>query len=294
MQDGSPLPPDRPDRPPPPERSAQPIRSLLRRSRRRRVAGYVLATLGIMIVAAALLPSREDISQLNTAFGFLALVVVACAVGGLGAGVVASFVAFLSFNFLFIRPYYTFAIGRNEDVAVLFVFLGLSILISVLMARATSRAEAAEARELELRTLQELSRALVERGPDPESYAAIVRLVVAWFGFRDGALYIQEQGDGRGLDELVTVNAEPGSVPVTADVPGVERLALNIGNRNLGVLVLRGERDDLAGPERRVLRAFSDQLALVLERDRVMRVAVSASQVASIEGATEGIGIGRG
>ncbi len=112
---------------------------------------------------------------------------MASAVGGLGAGIVASFVAFLSFNFLFIRPFDTFAIGRSEDIVVLFVFLGLSILISVLMARATARAEAAEARELELRTLQELSRALVERGPDPESYASIVRLVVAWFGFRDGA-----------------------------------------------------------------------------------------------------------
>lgn len=284
--DTVPPPPQRPDRPPPPDRSPQAIRSLLQGSRRRMVGGYLLATVGVLGVAAALFPFREDLSQLNTAFGFLAIVVVTCAVGGFGPGVVASFVAFLSFNFLFIHPYYTFAIGRGEDVVMLFVFLGLSILISVLTARATSRAMAAEAREVELRTLQELSRALVERGPDPESYAAIVRLVVAWFGFRDGALFIQE-GDGRGLEELVTVNADPGSVPVTGDAPGVERLALNIGNRNLGVLVLRGERDDLATPERRVLRAFSDQLALVLERDRVMRVAVSASQRASAEEATE-------
>jgi K+-sensing histidine kinase KdpD len=284
----APTPPDRPDRPPPPERAGQPIRKLLRSSHRRRLAGYLLGTVGILVVAGGLLPWREGLSQLNTAFGFLALVVVTCAVGGLGAGVVASFVAFLSFNFLFIRPYYTFAIGRHEDVVVLFVFLGLSILISVLMARATDRAMAAEAREVELRTLQELSRALVERGPDTESYAAIVRLVVAWFGFRDGALFIQAQGEGRGLDELVTVNAERGDVPVTSDAPGVERLVLNIGNRNLGVLVLRGERDDLAIQERHVLRAFSDQLALVLERDRVMRVAVSASRGVPIDGAAAG------
>jgi GAF domain-containing protein len=56
-------------------------------------------------------------------------------------------------------------------------------------------------------------------------------------------------------------------------------LALNIGNRNLGVLVLRGGPDPLPLPERRVLRAFSDQLALVLERDRMLRVATEASRL---------------
>ncbi|MGH2595903.1 MAG: DUF4118 domain-containing protein [Actinomycetota bacterium] len=256
----------------------QSLRALLRRSRRRRMVGYFLATAGVAGVAALFLPFRAHVSQLNTAFGFLAVVVLACAVGGMGSGIVASFVAFLTFNFLFIEPYNTFAIGRNEDVVMLFVFLGLSILIAVLMAHATARAEAAEAREMELRTLQELSRALVDRGPDPESYTAIVRSVVAWFGFHDGALFIQQHGDGRGLDELVTVNIEPGAVPLGAEGPGVERLALNIGNRNLGVMVLRGGREALSGPERRVLRAFSDQLALVLERDRAMRAAVNASR----------------
>ena len=169
--------------------------------------------------SATCLPFREDITPAQTAFGFLALVVVACAVGGLGAGIVASFVSFLSFNFFFIRPFDTFAIASDEDVVVLFVFLGLSILISVLMARATARAEAAEARELELRTLQELSRALVERGPRSGELRVHSAAGGRWFGFRDGALYIQEEGEGRGLDELVTVNAEPGAVPVTAEAP---------------------------------------------------------------------------
>ena len=256
----------------------EPFRTFLARSRTRTFIGYGLGTIGVALMVVSFLPLRDDITPLNTVFGFLALVVVASAVGGLGSGVLASFAGFLSFNFFFLKPYGTFAIASGEDIVVLFVFLGLSILISVLMARATARADAAEARELELRTLQDLSRALVERGPDPESYASIVQLVVTWFGFRDGALFIQEEGDGRGLEELVTVNADPGSVPVSAEGGGVERLALNIGNRNLGLLVLRGDRDGLPDAQRRVLRAFSDQLALVLERDRVLRVAVSTSR----------------
>lgn len=256
----------------------RPSSALLSRSRMPKLIGYGLGTIGVALLVVTFLPLRDDITPLNTVFGFLALVVVASAVGGLGPGVVASVAGFLTFNFFFLKPYGTFSIASGEDIVVLFVFLGLSILISVLMARATMRAEAAEARERELRTLQELSRALVEHGPDPESYASIVQLVVSWFRFRDGALFIQEQGENRGLEELVTVNVEPGSVPVSAEGEGVEHLALNIGNRNLGLLVLRGDRDGLPDAERRVLRAFSDQLALVLERDRVLRVAVNASR----------------
>ncbi len=258
-----------------------PFRVSLARSRVRRLIGYGLGTVGAGVLVAAFLPSRGNGPPLNTAFGFLALIVVASAVGGLGAGIAASFVGFLSFNFFFLRPYGTFVIASGDDVVVLFVFLGLAILISVLMARATARADAAEARELELRTLQDLSRALVERGPDPESYASIVHLVVSWFHFRDGALFIQETGEGSGLEELVTVNAEPGAIPIGSGGVGVETLSLNIGNRNLGLLILRGDRTEVPDPERRVLRAFSDQLALVLERDRVLRVAVSASRAAS-------------
>ena len=72
------------------------------------------------------------------------------------------------------------------------------------------------------------------------------------------------------MDEILVVNGEPGSVPLAADGPGIERLALNVGGRNLGVLVLRGESRELSVADHRILRAFSDQLALVLERDRML------------------------
>jgi two-component system sensor histidine kinase KdpD len=247
------------------------------RSSSRRIVGFAMATAGTAALTGLLIPFRDDITPLSNGFVFLALVVVTVAIGGLVPGIVSSFTSFLAFNFFFIPPYGTFAIGRGDHVVVLFVFLGLSVLVSVLMARATSRAEAAEARQRELQTLQDLSRALVERGPDPESYAVVVRLAVSRFGFRDGALFIQPRGDATGLNEMLTVNAATGTVPLAAEGPGIERLSLNIGNRNLGVLVLRGVPHPLPASEHRVLRAFSDQLALVLERDRMLRVATEAS-----------------
>jgi len=46
---------------------------------------------------------------------------------------------------------------------------------------------------------------------------------------------------------------------------------LNVGRRNLGLLVLRGDRGPLTASERRILEAFGNQLALLLERDRLLR-----------------------
>jgi K+-sensing histidine kinase KdpD len=162
-------------------------------------------------------------------------------------------------------------IGKAHDVIVLFVFLGLSVLISVLVARADARARAAEARAQELRTQQDLSRLLIEPQAEGRPYEGVLRVVVASFGFLDGTLYVQ-QGD-RGLVEHASVGTGP--VPPSAG-DGVERFPLNVGRRNLGLLVMRGVREPLTPSEQRILEAFGNQLALLLERDRAIRAAVSA------------------
>ena len=255
-------------------------REYLTMSPQRAIAGYALASLGTALLIAALLPLRDDITALSEGFIFLFLVIATVVVGGLGPGLVASVAAFLGFNFFFIPPYGTFRIGKAEDVAMLFVFLGLAVLISALVARAHARADAAEARERELRTQQELSRLLVEPRPGSEGYALIVRAVIGRFGYADGALFVQPYGDLTGLEEAATVNAEPGSIPMSGDAEGIERLPLSVGRRNLGVLILRGTRRPLAPSERRILGAFANQLALLLERDRVIRASVEAQRAA--------------
>ena len=94
-----------------------------------------------------MLPWRDRIEPLTIGFSFLVVVVVAAAVGRLGPGILAALVSFLAFNFFFLPPYDTFVIARAEHVVALFVFLGLSILISLLYARAVERADAAEGKE---------------------------------------------------------------------------------------------------------------------------------------------------
>ena len=247
--------------------------------RRHLIAGYLVAILGNVAMTIALLAVRGEITPLSKGFGFLTVVVVAAAAGGLWPGLVASVVAFLTFNFFFLPPYGTFIIGRGEYVVVLFVFLGLSLLISALLARATERAETAETREEEIRALQSLSADLLGVIPGPRNYGPTLAKVIGLFGFTAGALFVQDPV-ARELRERVTVGAPPGELSPhwnpALDERAPERLPLSVGGRNLGLLVLRGERAPLAPAESRVLRAFCDELALVLERDRLLQVATEA------------------
>ena len=249
------------------------------RSPRRLVLGYAVSLLGTAIMALGLLPLRDQITPLSKGFGFLVVVAVAAGVGGLGPGLVASLLDFLTFNFLYLPPYGTFAIGRPEYVVVLFVFLGLSILISALLARATDRAEAAEAREQELRALQELSALLVTIGPGPDGYRNVLVRLQAMFGLTAAALFVHDP-ERRELQEVTTVGAEPGELTprhdrATGERP-TDRLPLSVGGQSLGLIVLRADGPPLGAASSQVLRAFCDQLALALERDRLLREATKA------------------
>jgi two-component system, OmpR family, sensor histidine kinase KdpD len=247
---------------------------------RQQVLAYAVGVGGTLALVAVFLPFRDDIDPLTKGFGFLVVVVAAAGIGGIGPGVLTSVLGFIVFNFFFLPPYDTFVIGKPEYVVVLFVNLGISVLISILLGRANERAAAAEAREVELRTLQELSRELVVRPPGTQAYREIVRDIIDTFGYEAGALFVRDTAQAGGLREEVAVGCGPGEIvpewdPRSAERPP-ERLPLSVGSNNVGLLVLRGARRAPSEAESRILRALGDQLALVLERDRLLRSATGA------------------
>ncbi|HEY1331030.1 MAG TPA: ATP-binding protein [Actinomycetota bacterium] len=265
------------------ESTSRQARRLARRLRRpaglppeRVLGGYAVAVAGTVGLTAILLPFRSDITPLSKGFGFLIVVVLAAAIGGLGPGLVASVCGFLTFNYFFLPPYDRWSVGRPEYVVVLFVFLGLSILISTLLSRALERASVAEAREAELRTLQSLSAELVALRPGPDGYAGLLRRLLEVFEVSAGAVFVVD-AKTRELEEAASVGAEPGELTPRSDSVMAEnppdRLPLSVGGRNLGLIVLRPRTPPFTPPESRVLRAFCDQFALVLERDRLLRQA---------------------
>ncbi len=171
---------------------------LARTSPNLRIAGYVIAVAGTALVTIAFLPIRDNITPLSKGFAYLAVVVAAAATGSLGPGIVASVLGFLCFNYFFLPPYGRWTIARPEYVAVLFAFLALSVIISELLARAAERARTAEAREAELRTIQELSRELTTRVPGEDTIEVALLTVKQAFGYESrGAVRRADRGRSR-------------------------------------------------------------------------------------------------
>lgn len=263
-----------------PDRDRRPLRARVSTPRPSlRAWGWAVTTLGIAGFLVVLLPMRDEVSPVAIAFGFLVIVVTAATVGGLAPGVGASVGGFVVYNYFFLPPYGTFQIHDWEHVVVLFVFLGISLLITVIVARSRQRAAAAEARAAELRALQELSADLVRLGPGVETYELLLTRVADLFEFDAAGLYVADEEQEHGLAPLVVIGdanrTEPAWDPSTA-ATAPERLPLLVGNRNLGLIVLRGDRSPLDPAETRILRSFCDQLALVLERDRLQQEATEA------------------
>ncbi len=163
-----------------------------------RIIGYVIAVAGTAIVTIVFLPIRDDITPLSKGFAYLAVVVAAAAAGSLGPGIAASVLGFLCFNYFFLPPYNEWVVARAEYVVVLFSFLALSVIISELLARAAERARTAEAREAELRTIQELSRELTTHVPGAETYETGLTTVKDAFGYTAVALYVEQTEETRG------------------------------------------------------------------------------------------------
>lgn len=101
-----------------------------------------------------LYPRIPDISLV-----YLLAILTLASTRGLFAAVLASVVAFLSFDFFMIPPLYAFTVDKFEEWLALFVFLVTSIITSQLAAALRRRAEQAKTQEHETRILYELMQA---------------------------------------------------------------------------------------------------------------------------------------
>ena len=94
----------------------------------------------------------------NISLVYLVMVLALASTRGLYPAVLSSVVAFLSFDFFLVEPFYTFSISRPEEWLALFVFLCTAIITGQLASALRLRAQQARAREQETRLLYELLR----------------------------------------------------------------------------------------------------------------------------------------
>jgi two-component system sensor histidine kinase KdpD len=125
-----------------------------------KLLAFLLPVLAIAIITSALYLLRGSLNTSTIALIYLLPVLISTTLWGLGSGIFCGLSAFLSYNYFFLSPYYTFVVHRTQDLTALLIFLVVAILISQLVGQAKSNLAAAVAREHETNTLYELSLSL--------------------------------------------------------------------------------------------------------------------------------------
>src|ERR1700736_231278 len=233
-------------------------------------AGGALAVTGI-IYGYHLYPTIPNISIV-----YLLVILVLASTRGRFASLVASVVAFLSFDFFLVPPLYTFVIARWEEWIALFVFLATALVTSQLTTETRQSVEQARLREREARILYEAGRVINSTDRLDEQLdtiaLAFVRVFSPW-GVRECAVLLPDESgtlsiqadapirierftlshdevvaarEGMALGKMREVSQASPASPSASVPPGSNLLLillpLKVANRVLGVLCLRIEQ----------------------------------------------------
>ncbi|HEY3722084.1 MAG TPA: sensor histidine kinase KdpD [Acidimicrobiia bacterium] len=232
-------------------------------SRRRLLAGWLLAVLAPPLLALTLEIGQEGFGLPSVLLLFLLLVVVVAAVGGLLPAVLAAVSGSLLANFYFTPPRHTFTIAKGENLLALCVFLVVAGVVSWLVSIASRRtADAARARA-EAETLAALGGTLVTaEDPLPQLVAQLRAAFAA-----DSVAVLRELPESGWVVEAATgepVPARPEDASFAVPIGPLEQLAV-VG-------------PTLSQEDVEVLRAFAAQVQVAVERRR-LRADVEAATV---------------
>ncbi|HEY8558430.1 MAG TPA: DUF4118 domain-containing protein, partial [Actinomycetes bacterium] len=216
----------------------------------------------LLTVALTGLRSRVDLT--GVLLLYLLWVVLVAVVGGFVPAAVAAVGAFLLANWYFIPPLHHFRIAKQADVLALVVFIAVAGVVSALVDLAARRTAEATRARAEAEALARLGGTLLH-GHDP--LPELVEQLRATFGQESVALLRRDRQGWR--IEAVAGHAAPIRPEYATDTVALDAQT---------TLALTGRR--LTGDDRRVLKAFTDQLAVALESRRLSRAAADAALLA--------------
>jgi two-component system sensor histidine kinase KdpD len=270
----------------PGERDAEDPR---RRDKRLRYLWAVLACLATTLLATPLV-SYFDLA--NIVMLFLLAVVLVALKWGRGPAVLAAFVSVATFDFFFVSPRLSFAVGDIQYLLTFAVMLAVALIIGQMTAGLRYQARVASYREERARVLYEFARDMSSLLLTDDVVEAATRSIANTFDARVAVLVADAQdrlqvaaGDPRGLaiDAGAAQWAYDKSEPAGA---GTDTLAgneclylpLRAPMRTRGVLVLkpRSPRILLVPEQRRHLDTFAALTAIALERVHYVEVAQQA------------------
>jgi two-component system sensor histidine kinase KdpD len=245
-------------------------------TRRRQIAGFVLAAALPPLLTIALADDRSGINLTSDMLVFLVAVIAVAMTGGFLPAVLEAIAASLLLNYYFTPPIHFWTIAEANNALALGVFVAVGLVTSWVVdtsARLSKRAARANAEsELLVTTAGSILRgqgaldALLERTREA-------------FGMRSAGLLERRDpvGGGRGPAAEWAVIASAGDQPATrpddanVDVPVTDTLSM----------VLTGR--PLPAGDRRVLGAFAAYAAVAFEQQRLAAEAEAARPIAAAD-----------
>lgn len=245
---------------------------------------YLLSALvvGIASVAARLLIQRTELADIVMVY-ILGIVLVATRFGR-GPSLLASLLSVAAFDFFFIPPYLTFAVGDFRHIGTFAVMLLVGLVIGNLTERIRAQARLARSREQRTRALYRLGQALAQGGSSTALVGTAIQNIATQF--QSHAVVLLPDGSGRlqvpehhlafplndqerGVAQWVFDHGEPAGLG-TLTLPGARATYLPLKGA-AGVIGVLGVLPDQAPQweepdQRQLLDAFANQTALALER----------------------------
>ncbi|HZD57639.1 MAG TPA: DUF4118 domain-containing protein [Anaerolineales bacterium] len=228
------------------------------------VVGMMVATTGILFVF------RSSMNTSTVALLYLLPVLLCTMLWGLSAGLAAGLLAFLTFNYFFIQPYYTFKVNHTQDITALVIFFLVAVLISQLVGRAKRNLTEAKAREQELSSLYGISSSLAGVNDQVEIANLIATQVRDIFQAQGVEIEVWPVMDEQSLSVLVP--QERGSL---AGDPAYV-IPLETSRGVCGEIRLWRQIPSASATEKRMLEAIAAQGALALERAALTRAETRA------------------
>ena len=266
------------------EPGREPAMPLLRRGITSPIRNYLLAalTVGVASALAGLIFHRTDLADVVMVY-LLGILVVATRFGR-GPSFLASLLSVAALDFLFVPPYFTFAVSDFRHVGTFAVMMLLGVVIGNLTERIRAQARLARGREQRTHALYRLGQELARSAGSTALVASALQNVATQFQSQGVVLQPDEHGrlqapahtlafplneQELGVAQWVFDHAEPAGLG-TLTLPGARAtyLPLKGSSGSIGVMgVLPEGTPRWAEPDQRqLLEAFANQTALALER----------------------------
>ncbi|HEY1819693.1 MAG TPA: ATP-binding protein, partial [Trebonia sp.] len=246
-------------------------------TRRRQIAGWILAAVLAPLATVVLAADRTGINLTSDVLGFLVAVIAVALVGGFLPAVAEAVAGSLLLNYYFTQPIHAWTIAEANNALALAVFVAVGLVVSWVVDTTARRAKQAARANAESELLVTTAGSIL-RGQG--AVDALLERAREAFGMRSACLLERKDpatstaGSLSSDWALVACSGEsPASRPDAGevDVPVTDTLSLVLSGR------------PLAAGDRRVLGAFAAYAAVALEQQRLAAEAEAAKPIAAAD-----------